>query len=193
MHASLCFGSRHALYAMYPRFVFKGPVHLFSAHGKDDFLETAGRSFTTTGQGHFPAFHLAILHVHAIQVSGKECGFVTARSATYFDNGVFVVLRVGRYEEQLDLLFQFRNARFAGSRFFAGYFSHLRIGFGHHQAGLFQAVETLHIFLTGFYDFVQLLIFFRELDVSFLVSDDVRVRDECRYLFEARYQSVQFL
>ena len=176
MHTSLCLRGRHALYAVHARFVLQCAIYIIARDGTDDFLESSRGSFV--GAGHFetPAFDVAILGVHAEEVAGKDSCFVSARTATYFEDGVAAVLRVGRDEQQLDMFLQFGQARLASIEFLACHFAHLCIGFvGNDVLCFIDAVQYLYVFFAGVHQVAQFLVFFRQLDVPLLVGNDCRV------------------
>ena len=75
----------------------------------------------------FPTFHFTVFRIHAEQVSCKQGRFVTACSATYFEYGIAVVLRVGRDKQELYLLFDGGNLRLTVVQFFTGHFTHFGI------------------------------------------------------------------
>ncbi len=106
MDPALCFGLGHALHAMDARLVLEHAVDALAGHFHHDLLEAARTAFAGAVDLVPPAPLLDELHVHAQQVAGKNRRFVAARAAADFDDGVLAVLRVGRDEQQLDLLLQ---------------------------------------------------------------------------------------
>ena len=194
MYAALCFRCRYALYAMYARFVFQRAVYLFSRYAEDDFFKAARSSFRKTGDGYLPTFHFAIFGVHAEQIACEQCSFVSSRSSPYFHNDVFVVFRVGRDEEQLDAFLHFGDMFFSGRHFFARHLLHFRVVFGgQYILGVLQRLQAVHIFFAGFHDIAQVLIFFSQLYVAFLVADYIRVGNQSAHLLVAAYQPLQFV
>ena len=192
MHAALCLRGRHALYAVHARLILQCAVDILARDGADDFFEAAGSPFVGAGHFELPALDVAVLGVHAEEVACKDGRFVATRTATYFEDGVTAVLRVGRNEQQLDVLFQFGQARLAGIKFLAGHVAHLGIGFvGDDVLGLVDAVQYLHVFLAGVHQVAQFLVFFRQLDVPLLVGNDCRVGNQCRYFLEAGHEAVE--
>ena len=189
MHTPLCFGSRNALHTVNARFVFQRAVHFVAGHITDNFLESSGSTFVGTGDFQFPTFRFAVFTVHAKQVAGKDGCFIASRAATYFEDGITVVLRVGGNKQQFDFLFQFGNTHFAGISLFACHFFHFGVGFGcHYLLCLFQSVQTLYIFFAGLHNVAHIFVFLGELDITLLVCNHIRVGDEGGNFLKPGYQ-----
>ena len=194
MYTSLRFGGRHALYAMYARFIFQRAIYVVSRYGADDFLETAGCALVGAGYIQSPAFSLTILGVHAEEVACKNGGFVSTCTTADFENGVAAVLRVGGDKQELYLFFQFRLACLAGIKFFACHFTHLGVGFvGDDFFGFLDAVQYLHVLFAGIHQVAQFFVLFGEFDVALLVGNHRRVGNQCGHFFEAGNEAFQFL
>ena len=186
MYPSLRFCGRYALHAVHARFIFQCAVYIVARHGADNFLETAGCTFVGAGYLHSPSLGFAVLGVHAEEVAGKDCRFVTTRAATNFEDGITAILRVGGDEQQLYLLFQFRLAGLAGIQLFACHFPHFLVCFvGDNFFGFFYAAQYLHVLFAGIHQVAQFFIFFGELDVTLLVRNHCRVCNQGRHFFEA--------
>ncbi len=191
MYTPLGFGGGYALHPVHTRFVFQCPVYLITCHGTDDFLESARCAFAGTRYFQLPTFALAIFRIHAEKVSGKDSRFVPSGSPSDFEDGITVVLRVGRDEQKLDLFFQLRDACFTRGGFFTSHFLHLRIVFVHHFLSFLQSGKALHVFLACLHQVAQFLVFLGELHVAFLVGNNGRVGYQGRYFLEARNQSIE--
>jgi len=109
VYPALGFRGWYALYPVHPRFVFEYAIHVLTADSEDDLLVTARTAFVTRGYFNPPAFVFAETGVHPEQVSGKNGGFVTTGTTPDFHDGVFTVFGIGRYQQQFDGFFQFRE------------------------------------------------------------------------------------
>ena len=76
-------------------------------NGKNNFFETAQFRSIGTDDTRLPArLFFDVFHIHAEQISRKQGCFVTAGSATDFHDDVFIVPRVFRQHEDMQLFFQ---------------------------------------------------------------------------------------
>ena len=194
MDASLRLGLRHTLHAVHARLVFKRAVHVVARDGEDDLLESARGALADARHGHSPTLYLAVFGVHPIEVAGKECGLVAARAAANLDDGVLSVLRIGRYEHELDLLLQGGQTLLTGRDLFAGHLLEVRIVVVHDDASRFVEVGQ-QLFVVAFcgQQFLEAFVFFGQPHEAVAISDDLGVSDQRRHLLETRRKAVELL
>ena len=123
-----------------------------------------------------PAAFLGVLRVHSEKVTGEDGGLVTTSAATDLDDGVLAVIRIGRDEENLDLLLHLRDLRLdLGDLSLRHVAKVLVLLVDHDVLGLCQLIDHLLVLKTGLDDRLQLLIVLVELDVFLHISDHLRI------------------
>ena len=176
MHASLCFGLRNPLYTVNARLIFHCSIYIFARNSENNFFVTSRCSIANIGNIYFPTFCFTVFCVHSEKVARKNGRFVTTGSATNFYYCIFIIFRIGRNQQQLDILFHFRNFRFYFINFCFGHFPHFGIGFRIHKLfSFFQMRQRSPVFLLCFHDAFQFAILFVEFHVTFHVTDYGRV------------------
>ena len=193
MYTSLCFCSRDTLYTVYPRFIFQYSVDVVSGDTANNFFVSSGSSFIRVGYFHFPSFGLTKLGIHTEKVAGKDSGFVSPRTASDFEDCIFAVLWIGRNKHQLDFFFQYRKTFLTIVHLLFSHFTHVGVRLIRQNIfGFFDITQQLNIFFAGFHQVIQILVFFSQFDITFLVGNYCRVGDKGRYFFKTGYKSVQF-
>jgi hypothetical protein len=92
--ATLLLGFRHALHAVYARLVAQITEHIRAFHLKDHFLESAKIIHALRNHLGLPPLRFSVACVHAVEVGGKESGFVPARACTNLDDRIVCIHRV---------------------------------------------------------------------------------------------------
>ena len=161
MHAPLCFGGRHALYAVYPAFVFEGAVHILAGYIGYHFTEATGRAIDKIGNGELPTHFFAEFLIHAQQVSGKKSRFITTGTGPDFQNGILAVGRIFGDEQLFELFFQLFFLGFQLIELHFGHFTKLRVFFGFkHLFGRLDIGKHIFIFFIYGYHLAQFFVFF---------------------------------
>ena len=186
------FGLRHALYAVYARFVFQHAVDAVADHFHHDLLESARSALAHAVDLVFPTAFLDVFGIHAKQVAGEQGRFVAAGSAADFDDGVLAVLRVGRDQQQLDLLFQPLEFRFQLGDLHARHFAQFVVLFGREDLfGFGEVVQRRPVFFAGFDHRLQFFILFVQRYEFFHIGDHFRIGHLLADLFVFDLQSVE--
>ncbi len=96
MNAPAGFGVGHPLDAVHATFVLELAIGTLALNHKYSFL--AASQVTERGRQKFnlPTLTLGKARVHAVQVPGKERGFVATGTGAHFDNDILFVVRVLR-------------------------------------------------------------------------------------------------
>uniref|UniRef100_E6PX89 Uncharacterized protein n=1 Tax=mine drainage metagenome TaxID=410659 RepID=E6PX89_9ZZZZ len=81
--------------------------------------------------------------VHAIDLGDEQRGLVTAGARAYFEDHIFVVVRILRQEQYLQLGFDLGHAGFERGNLFSGHRAQLGVAFGQHHARVFEALFRL--------------------------------------------------
>ena len=103
MDAAAGLGRRDALNPVAAAFVFQPAVDAASFDDGDDFLEASDARVVARHQFEPPTLPLGVLAVHPEEFRGKERRFVAARAGADFEHDVFLVVRVLRHEQHLQL------------------------------------------------------------------------------------------
>lgn len=127
-------GGRHALHAMAAGFKFEPAVDAVAADLGDHLFKAAVFTFVGAEDLHLPAARFRVTGVHAEQIAGKQRRFVAAGPGAYFHEGVTLVIRIFRQEQDLQLLLQLFAFIFGVPQLFLRHFAHFRI-VEHHLCG----------------------------------------------------------
>src|SRR6476619_2799706 len=103
MDPPLRLGSGHSLHAMYPGLAPQQAVGLGSAHGDDRLLDPAEGAVAQRHRLPTEAVTLGVALVHAVEIGGKQGGFVPTGSRADLHYGVAIVMRVAGDEELVQL------------------------------------------------------------------------------------------
>ena len=161
MYATLGFSLRYTLNTVHSRFVFQNPINPFTCYIKHNLFVSSVGTFTVITYRNFPSFPFAVFNIHTIQISCKNSRFITTCTSTYFNNGILVVLRIGRNKKKFNLLFQNRNTGCTDFQFFFSDFLHFRILFiFKYLFGFFNPILHLYIFRTGSHNLFKIVILF---------------------------------
>ncbi len=193
MDAALRLRLGDALDAVDAALVFQCAIDFFARDLADDFLVTARGAFADVGHLAFPAFAFEVLGVHAEQVAGENGGFIAARAAADFEDGVLAVLRVGRDEQDADLLFHLRQFLFQGGGFFLGHLAEVFVFLVQEDVlGVGQVADHLAVAVAGHDDGFEFLVVLVELHVALHVGDDLGITELGTDAVVFRLESVQF-
>ncbi len=194
MHAALGFGLGHALHAVHAALILERAVNLLAADLADDLLVAAGCTLALAVDLHLPAFALEILGVHAEEVAGKDGRLVAAGAAADLEDRVLAVLRVGRNQQQADLLLEGRKLLFQFGSLFLGHFAQILVLLVQENIlGPGQVAEQLFVAGACLDDGLQLLVVLVELDVALHVGDHFRIGDLLRNGFVFLTQAFQLV
>ena len=107
MHSTLRFGGGHALHAVNAGFVFHESKDTFTGDLQNHFLESAHLRRAAFEVLAFPAAKVGIALIRTHQFCGKQRGFVATGTGADFDQGIAILIRVGRQKRVLDFLGMF--------------------------------------------------------------------------------------
>ena len=132
------------------------------------------------------------MHIHTVNLRGKQSRFIAARSCPDFHNDILVIIGVFRQKQNLQLIFQLFNALSGCGKFFLKHIPHILIGLllQHRQ-------RILHILFTFFILFIRLhqrgkvALFFHQLTEMLLVIRDPRLRQFIHDLLKPPQQIIQ--
>ena len=194
VHAALRLCGRHSLYTVNTRLILQRTIDIDTADGKVYLLITANGPFAHTRDRECPALGVAEALVHLKKIAGKEAGLIATRSGANLHLHVLGILRVLRYEGNLDFLLQLRLQFLVDGQLLASHFLHFRIILvGQYVLGLPNTVQASHITFPGIHDVAQVLVFFRQFYKPLLVCNDIGVSNQRRYFLKPRFQPVKFL
>lgn len=125
--APLRFRSGNALHTVHAAFIFQEAEHFFPGNAADDFLEAAHVRRAAFQILEAPAAFFRKTLVHPQQVSGKQGGFIPARSGADFNDGVPVFRRVAGQQAVLHVAPQFFQGGFQFWNLQGGQFRQFRI------------------------------------------------------------------
>ena len=106
LDAALALGLGDALDAVHAGLVLHHRVDLLARDLELDGLEAAGLRRARGEDLDLPAAPLAEALVHLIEVAGKDGGLVAAHARADLDDGVLLVVGVGRDEQELDVVLE---------------------------------------------------------------------------------------
>src|SRR6516164_7898708 len=129
MHAALLFGRGNALYAVHATFVLHLGIDALAFDDGDDFLQAADRRLRRRQHFDLPALGFGVAVVHAEHFVGEERGFVAAGAGADFEDNVFLVVRIFGKQQDFQVFFGLRDARFETDQFFLGVGAHVGIFF----------------------------------------------------------------
>jgi len=110
VNTSLRFGRRHALHAVHTAFPFHVPEYAVTGHVCDQFLVAASIALRGVDDIHLPAHDLEIPVIHPEQVAGEQGRFVATGPGPQFHHDISLVIDIFGQEQNLDFLFQCRQA-----------------------------------------------------------------------------------
>ena len=137
---------------------------------------TATDALIEIGDFHIPALLLAEVGIHAEQVAGKKTGLIAAGAATDFHHGILRILRVGRDEQQADVVLH-RGATVGGSgKLLLGHLSQLGVFLRFQKfLALGNGVQERLVFVVCLHHGLQVLVVLAEFDIAFHVRSNLRV------------------
>ena len=194
MHTSLCLCGRHSLHAVYARLILQCAVNIVAAHGEVNLLISAYGTLADACHGEVPSLGVAITLVHGKEVAGKEGSLVATCSSTYFHLHVLSVFRILRHECHLYLLFNLRLQFFVALQFFACHL--LQVGVAlvcENVLRLLYGVEAVYVTLACVHNVAEVFVFFCQLYIALLISNNVWVCDECRHFLVSALKPVKLL
>ena len=185
MDAPLRFRSGNALHTVHAAFIFQESEHFFPGNAADDFLESAHVRRAAFQMLEAPAAFFRKTMVHPQQVSGKQGGFIPARSGADFNDGVPVFRRVAGKQAVLHVAPQFFQGGFQFWNLQGGQFRQFRIV----RLGQFLVVRQL-LFrgvqgIPCFHEFLQAAVLSHDFRGLFLVIEEVRFGNDCFQFFQA--------
>ena len=127
VNAAARFGGGHALHAMDAAFVFHLAVDAAPFDVGDDFFDAADA--VVVGRHHLnaPALFFGELAVHPEQLIREERRLVAAGSGADFEDDVFLIVRILRDEQHLDLSKEAVAPLLQAAQFFIGELAHVGI------------------------------------------------------------------
>ena len=167
-----------ALDAVHAGFILHHAVHAVLAGGKleHDLLEAAGRAGSLVGDLQLPAPALGEVLVHPEQVAGEDGRLVTTGAATDFHHRVLGVVRIGRDEEELDVLLHLGELGLDLRDLVAGHLPQVLVLLVHEDIlRLRELVQHAFVFEAGLDNRLQLLVVLVQLHELLHVGDDGRV------------------
>ena len=103
-------------------------VSIFPCHIEDNFTITAGISQTGTHHFYLPTATFGVTAIHPEQITCKNVGFITARTAANFHHGVATICWIGWNHRAQHLIFQGLDLTSKLDKLFFRHFSDLFIG-----------------------------------------------------------------
>ena len=94
MDAAGGFRGRHTLDAVHARFILQLGIGTLAFDLENDFLEPAHADGIGIHHLHLPVMVLGVTGIHAVQVGGKDGGFLAPRAGPDLDEDVLVITRV---------------------------------------------------------------------------------------------------
>lgn len=134
MDTALRFGGRNALHAVTAGFKLETTVYAVAADLGDNLFVATVFAFVGAHDLHAPATRLGVAAVHAEQIPGKQCRFVTAGPGADFHERVAFVVRIFWQQKHLKLLLHLLRTRFRILQLFLRHLAHFRI-VEHHLRG----------------------------------------------------------
>ena len=103
VNAPLRLGGRNALYPVHTALVTKSTEGLFALQVDDRFANPATIGLRNRERLDLPAARLRVTGVHAKEIRGKECGFVSTGSRTNLEDGVLFLVGIFRHQQHANL------------------------------------------------------------------------------------------
>ncbi len=194
MDTSLSLSGRDALNAMHARLIFKDAVCTERVRRdiEDNLLEAANGALGERDHLSVQAAHLAVLDVHAVEVTGEESSLVAASAATNLHSAVLRVVRVRRDKESLKPLLHLRESGLSLLQFGTGKFAQFLVRLiVHDVASVADSVLEPGIFVADSDDALKFGILLVKFHETRCVGDDGRVSDKHTHLLEARVKRLQ--
>lgn len=176
MDTALRLGGRDTLDTMDTRLILERAIDLVAGEVEGDILISAGGALVEIDDVEFPMSLFGIACIHTEEVAGEEAGLIAAGAAAYLNDSVLIVGRVGRDEQDADILFHliFEGGRF--EEFGLGHLAEFLILFGGEERLTFgNAVEECLIVVVGLDDRLEVLIVLADFDKAFDIRGDKRI------------------
>ncbi len=194
MHTALSLSRRHTLHTVHAALIFENTIDTLARHRQHNLFEAAGSPFAGRSDSDVPAAALAIFHIHLAQVAGKEGSLVATGTSADFNYCILSILRLGRYELKLYLLFKLRQGFYSCVELFFGHLAHFRVVFlCEYQMSLIDIFGELTVGTGKLYESFKVFVFLGEPDVSLHICDYVGVGNQCAYLFKSGLNAIEAL
>ena len=131
MNAALCFGSRHALHAVWPTFKLQVTPRIITLHQQRDLVDATHFRVIELQCFHRPTALRGVCHVHLHKVARKQVCFFATLSTTNFHNDWLAVIHIRWQQEHLQTCFKFFHASFCSCSFGTKRFTFVARGFDH--------------------------------------------------------------
>ncbi|MNI46386.1 hypothetical protein D3C73_1008460 [compost metagenome] len=86
--------------------VFHFAVGTASVNHENNLFKSAKVAFIHVHQFYTPALRISISRIHSVQISRKQRSLVSACSSAYFNDYVFIIIRIFRQQQYPDGLLQ---------------------------------------------------------------------------------------
>ncbi len=191
MNTPLGFRRGHSLHPMGTGFKLEAGIDTITDDPCDHFLVAAMLAFAGTHQLDFPAILLGIFAVHAEQVTGKNRRLITAGTGAYFQKHIGTVAGVLGQHQLLQLVSQCIHPGGRVTGFFLAHFAHLRITVILHCPGGVQVGSDFQVILITLHHRIDFRIFPGQVPKLFLVTNNLRVRQQAGQFFKTVGQLFQ--
>ena len=183
MNASGRFRFRYALNTMYPGLVLQFGIGSFSFHHKGGVLNAANALIGPIDFFRRIAFFFGIHVIHPIQVPGKKARLFAAGTGTNFHNDILIIVRVLRYQKELQFFFLFFRQCFLLGQVCLQHGFHVGIlHLGNHVFIFLGRLQRFTIGLVGFRNRLALDIFAVDFAPSVHVCQQFRIRQSLLHI-----------
>ena len=128
MNAPSRFRLRNALHAVNAGFVLEPRICPLTIHGKRHKLHAAESGFLHILRGNLKAAPFRVVHIHPVELRGKERRLLAAGARPDFEDDVLVVVRILRQQQNSELLLKLLHGLLRGGQLLAEHLLHLRVG-----------------------------------------------------------------